>query len=106
MAKGILYVESEPNSPEEAAAYHDWYENTHLTEMLGVDGFIAARRFEPIADDGPFVAIYEIEAEDIAAVQARLGEATRAGAFSAPVGLRTDRPPTTRFLRQIHTRTA
>ncbi|MFF0492036.1 hypothetical protein ACFYTQ_23660 [Nocardia sp. NPDC004068] len=106
MAKGILYVESQPGSAEEAAAYHTWYEHTHMKEMLGIEGIIAARRFESLSDDGVFVAIYEIEADDIGAVRARLAESTRAGAFSPPRGLRTDPPPTVRFYRQIASRTA
>ncbi|WP_109526027.1 MULTISPECIES: hypothetical protein [Nocardia] len=101
MAKGILYVESRPNSPEEAAAFTSWYDRTHMKEMLGIDGIVSARRFAPVTGDGPFVAIYEIEAEDIALVQARLGETTKAGGFSAPVGLSTDPPPTVRFYRDI-----
>lgn len=102
MAKGILYVESEPDSADEADAYHQWYDHTHMKEMLGIDGLVSARRFAPLGE-GPFVAVYEIEADDLAAVQARLGEATREGWFSPPVGLRTDPPPTVRFYREIAT---
>ncbi len=103
MAKGILHVESQPSSPEEAAAYHDWYSTTHIKEMLGIEGIVSARRFAPIANEGAFVAIYEIEADDIGAVQAKLGEATKAGSFSPPVGLQTDPPPSVRFYREITT---
>ncbi|MET7773503.1 hypothetical protein [Nocardia sp. NPDC005366] len=102
MAKGILYVESRPNSPEEAAAFNHWYDHIHMKEMLGIDGIVSARRFAPVTG-GAFVAIYEIEveAEDIAVVQARLAEMTKAGGFSPPVGLSTDPPPTVRFYRDI-----
>ncbi|WP_024805807.1 hypothetical protein [Nocardia sp. BMG51109] len=106
MARGILYVESEPNSAEEAAAYHEWYDSTHMKEMLGIDGLVSARRFAPLTGEGAFVAVYEIEADDVAAVEARLAEATKSGRFSAPVGLRTDKPPTVRFYREIATHTA
>jgi hypothetical protein len=56
MAKGILYVETRPISPDQEAEYHRWYE-THLADVVAVDGIVAARRFAPIGDDGPFVAI-------------------------------------------------
>ncbi|MGF7237456.1 MAG: hypothetical protein ACQSGP_21205 [Frankia sp.] len=100
MPKGILYVESRPSSPEEAAEYHKWYENVHIPEVLAVEGFVSARRFA-LTDDGPFIAIYEIEADDLEAVQARLLEASKTGAMSPPVATQSDPPPIFRFLRQI-----
>ncbi|MBH0779734.1 hypothetical protein [Nocardia bovistercoris] len=106
MVKGILLVESEPRSAEDADAYHRWYDEIHMKEMLGIEGLVAARRFAPVTGEGVFVAVYEIEADDIAHVQARLAEITKAGGFSAPVGLRTDPPPTVRFYRDISAHTA
>ncbi|WP_322760639.1 DUF4286 family protein [Frankia sp. Cr2] len=99
--KGILYVESRPSSPEQAAGYHKWYNETHLQEILAIDGFVSARRFESLGEDGPFIAIYEIDADDIEAVQATLGAAITAGTMSTPVGLRFDPPPVLRFCREI-----
>lgn len=72
MAKGILLVESRPASPEQVAEYHKWYNETHIGEILGVDGFVAARRLESLDDGGTFIAIYEIEADDLDAARARL----------------------------------
>lgn len=100
MPKGVLYVESRP-SPQDAVAFHQWYDQTHLPEMLAVDGFVAARRFAPLGDDDPFVAIYEIEADDLRAAQASLTEATTAGKVSRPEGVRFDAPPVVRFYRDI-----
>lgn len=101
MPKGILYVESRPSSPEQAADYHKWYEQTHLQEIVAIDGFVSARRFAPLSEGGSFIVIYEIEADEIEAVQAGLFEAAKAGKLSAPVGVQTDPPPTFRFLREI-----
>jgi hypothetical protein len=100
VAKGILYVETRPSSPEQAADYHRWYEETHMPEVLGLDGFVSARRFEPLGDDGSFVAVYEIDSDDVGAAAARLDAATRSGALTPPVGLQLDPPPTVRFLRE------
>ena len=97
MAKGILYVESRPISPERAAEYHAWYE-THLAQIVAVDGFVAGRRFAPIGDDGPFVAIYEIEADDLEAARARLVEARQAGKLANPGLVQVDPPPVVRLL--------
>ncbi|MBO2447709.1 hypothetical protein J4573_11465 [Actinomadura barringtoniae] len=103
MPKGILYVESRPGSPEQAAAYHEWYNDTHMREMAGIKGIVSARRFAPLGDDGPFVAIYEIDAEDLEAVRAQVADAGRSGTLSPPVGVATDPPPTIRYFREIHT---
>jgi hypothetical protein len=103
MAKGILYVESRPGSPEQAAEYHQWYNQTHMPELVAVEGVVSARRFAPLGTDGPFVAIYEIEADDIEAVRARISEAGKSGKMSPPVGTAMDPPPSVTFLQEIHT---
>jgi hypothetical protein len=55
--------------------FNDWYNNTHLPEVLGTDGFIAAQRFKlaggPDAP-APYLAIYEVESDDFAASLAKL----------------------------------
>ncbi|WP_174189409.1 hypothetical protein [Nocardia barduliensis] len=101
MPTGILFVESRPKSADEAAAYHDWYENTHLAEMCKLDGVVAARRLAVVGDDPSYIALYEIEADDLEAVRAELGRASRSGEMSPPVGLQLDPPPVVRLLRDI-----
>ncbi len=101
MPKGILYVESRPASPEQAADYHKWYNETHIQEILAIDGFVSARRFEPVGGDGPFIAIYEIDTDDMDAARARLTEATKSGRNSTPVGVSFDPPPTVRYFQEI-----
>jgi hypothetical protein len=103
MPKGILHVETRPASPEQAAEYHKWYNETHIKEILAIEGFISARRFEPVDPDGPFLAIYEIEADDLEGARARLTEATAAGRNSAPVGVSMDPPPVVRYFLEIAT---
>ncbi|WP_416566223.1 hypothetical protein [Nocardia testacea] len=105
MPKGILYVESRPSSPEKLAEYHRWYTETHIGEMLDIDGIVSARRLEPLAGDGSFIALYEIEAEDLEAVQARMGARARSGEMSKPTAVQSDPPPTVRLLRELSTHT-
>jgi hypothetical protein len=105
MAKGILLVETYPVTPEQEADYHEWYDGPHLEEVLGIDGFVSARRFAPVvADGGPFVAIYEIEADDVAAVMQRLVEKAESGTMSSRALLATDPAPETRLLEEITAR--
>ena len=73
--------------PKQAADYHQWYNETHLPEMLSVDGFVSARRFEPVEGDGPFIAIYQFDTDDLDATRARLADATKSGRNSTPVGV-------------------
>jgi hypothetical protein len=53
--------------------FNHWYTSVHLPDVLGVEGFVAARRFR-LADvqllpgqavPHRYLAIYEIEAEDV-----------------------------------------
>ncbi|KPM52332.1 hypothetical protein CcI49_14735 [Frankia sp. CcI49] len=99
MASGVLIVESRPASPEEAAAYHDWYENTHLPEILKVDGFVAARRLAALGGD-TFIVIYEIDG-DVEAAKAALAQAQASGTMSRPTGVELTPPPTVRYFTQL-----
>lgn len=99
MAKGVLVVETRPASPDQAEAYHRWYNETHIPEILGVPGFVSARRLESLGDDGGFIAIYEIEADDLDEVRAALQEATPK--HVPPVGVCLDPLPTARYFREI-----
>jgi hypothetical protein len=68
MAKGILLVESFPSSPERDQEYNTWYDEVHLGELMALDGFVSARRMRPVDGKGPYVAIYEIEGDDLQAI--------------------------------------
>jgi hypothetical protein len=98
MAKAILYVESYPSSPERLDEYNTWYNDTHLPEVVALEGFVSARRFEPVDADGPFVAIYEIDAADPSAALAALGEAAGSGQLNMSDVLQMDPVPTMRLL--------
>lgn len=47
--------------------FNHWYDHTHLPEVLATPGFLAARRYTPTDPAGPYLAIYEIETNDLAA---------------------------------------
>jgi hypothetical protein len=106
MPKGILLVETRPRDPADLDGYHAWYDGPHLDEVLRVEGVTAARRFAPVDGEGPFVAVYEIEADDLAAVVARLRAASAASRAPAADVLATDPPPAVRLLATITERSA
>ena len=74
----IVFTEAVPGREAE---FNDWYERVHLKEVLEVEGFVAAQRFECAekqmdgTGDPParYLAIYEIEAESLEAALEKLG---------------------------------
>ena len=68
MAKGIIYVETYPSSPDREQEYNTWYDEVHLPELVAIDGITSARRLRPVNGEGPYVALYEIEGDDLQAV--------------------------------------
>jgi hypothetical protein len=101
MARGIIYLETRAVSPDREAEYHKWYNDTHLAEICSVDGIVSARRFAPTDGDGPFIAIYELECDDLDAVVDRLGELGRSGKMSSLELLDMDTPPIPKVYREI-----
>lgn len=80
LATHRLIVFSEP-SPGQEDEYNRWYDEVHLREVLSIDGFVGAQRFK-LSDaqvggaevDAParYLAIYEIEAEDLDSALSKL----------------------------------
>jgi hypothetical protein len=98
MPKGILLVQSRPSSPAEADTFHRWYDETHIPELLAVDGFSSARRMQ--AEDGEsFLVVYEVD--DIDGAKAAMASARKAGAMSPPQGLQLDPPPTVQWFTDL-----
>jgi hypothetical protein len=101
MPKGIIYLESMPVSPDREADYHKWYNDTHLAEICSVPGIVSARRFAPTDGKGPFVAIYELDCDDLDSVVQRLGELGASGKMSSLELLNMETPPIPKVYQQI-----
>src|SRR5271168_5330013 len=101
MPKGIIYLETMPVSPDREAEYHKWYNDTHLAEICSVDGIVSARRFAPTDGEGPFIAVYELDCDDLNAVVQRLGELGASGKMSSLELLNMETPPIPKVYRQI-----
>lgn len=80
MKKTIFVVMTNPVEGKEKE-YNDWYSNVHVKEALAIKGFKSAQRFKLTkaqqVEEQPFkyIAIYEIESEDVEGTIRRLGEA-------------------------------
>jgi hypothetical protein len=71
-------------APGKEAEYHDWYQHTHLPEMLSFPGANSAQRFKLVAkmmgaDPNQYLAIYDIEVDDPMAFLAAVGEGYASG---------------------------
>lgn len=67
--------------------FNDWYQHVHLAEMVAFSGFKSAQRFRRVRNLGmretdPYLAIYEIETDDLDAVLSELETKANAGALT------------------------
>ena len=64
--------------------YNDWYQNTHLGDIVSLPGFKSARRFKladgmVVPDPYRYMAVYEIETDDLDATLKGLIESAENG---------------------------
>ena len=105
MAKGILVVNSGPAAAGRDQEYNDWYNNVHLVDVLKVAGFNAAARYKKVdaeADPQPYLAIYEVEADDLQGAFAALGAAAASGDMPVSDVLGMDPPPTLAIYEHLY----
>ncbi|MFI5052846.1 MAG: hypothetical protein ACHQDE_00670 [Acidimicrobiia bacterium] len=103
MAKGILVAHSAAAEGRDQE-FNDWYNDVHLVDILKLAGFTSARRFKRIDadDDTPYMAIYEVEADDLQAAQASLGPAIGRGEIRMSDVLAMDPAPKMSLYEQVH----
>jgi len=68
MEKYLFIIESNCGNPDHEADFNQWYNTVHLPDMLELPDVIRAERYENInPEDGEakYVALYEIESDDI-----------------------------------------
>jgi len=81
MATHVLLAFTDPVEGQEDA-YDAWYNETHIPEILSVPGIVSARRFRTkIVNVGgaltwKYMAIYEVETDNLSETLKTLGETT------------------------------
>jgi hypothetical protein len=89
VAKGIMVVESAPAEPERDAEFNEWYSGTHIPEICAIPGFVAARRYRVHERAGApstkatYLAIYELEADDLDQPLAELAARSAGGQMTS-----------------------
>ena len=105
MARGILVVESGPSDPSREDEYNAWYDGPHAADVCAVPGFVGCHRYKRC--DGPtptYLAVYELEADDLGAAVAELRARSADGRIARSDALRTDPPPTVRLYELVDPR--
>lgn len=94
MPRHVLLVFTKP-VPGREQEFNDWYDGTHLPDMLKLDDVLTAQRFRSSAahpDPSPmggYLAFYELDTSDPEATRQQIHEAAEAGAM--PFGPSIDR---------------
>lgn len=88
MPKALLVVGTNPTALERDKDFTDWYINTHLDDVVAVPGITHAKLLRlsdvrPMAEYSAspyrYLAIYEVETDDLAAVAAGMKDALDGG---------------------------
>ncbi len=96
MPKGIMFVPSGPSSPDREDEYNEWYSKVHIPEVCQIDGITGARRYKRVTaepGEAPYVAIYDLDADDLAGIFEGLAQAATSGAMNMSDVLGMDPPP-------------
>jgi len=68
MTKWLLVIETNCTDAARETEFNEWYDKTHIPDVLETHGFIRATRYEntePSEGEAKFLATYEIETDDV-----------------------------------------
>lgn len=78
MTANYLHLVLTSPTPGAEDEFNEWYDNVHVPEVLQMPGFLSGRRFRLVspdpADSPRYLAVYEIESDDIQATLRRIPE--------------------------------
>jgi len=76
MPRTTVLVFTNCADPAREKEFNEWYDNTHVPDVLETPGFVRCTRYELIGDPGPgqgkFLAVYEVESDDLESTMAGL----------------------------------
>jgi hypothetical protein len=68
MEKWLVIVETNCKDATRDAEFNHWYDTVHIPDVLSAPGHKSAARYilkDPVPGKGKYIAIYEIETDDI-----------------------------------------
>lgn len=100
MARGLFLAWSSPVDDESDAAFNSWYENTHIPQVRTAIGSVTAVHRYRTADlpggmqpAHRYLAVYEMDSDDIPAAAAALAAASGAGRLEMTPAMDLTAPP-------------
>jgi hypothetical protein len=96
--RALLLIHTNASSPEQEEEFNTWYEKVHIPQLLErIPGLVGATRYAASPDGPPlaerYLAVYEIEADDPAAVVEAINKAAASGRLDFTPAMDTSRPP-------------
>jgi hypothetical protein len=95
--KFVVFTNAKPGRDED---YNQWYEGQHFPDVLKVPGFVSAQRFgladEQRSEDArawKYLALYDIETDDIGGVLAELSRRLGTAQMPATDAMHEQRMP-------------
>ena len=99
---------SSPASPDQAGEFEDWYERTHIPQIrAAVPSITAVSRYRLVNPQSPgrsgrYLAVYELDTDDISAASAALADSAAAGRMDMTTAMNvTDHPPDAQWYRKV-----
>jgi hypothetical protein len=93
MAKFMMVVASSAQ-PGRDDDYNEWYDTDHIHEICALPGVISGKRYtaapSPNEVPGQYLALYEIETDDLTSVMAEMGRRAATGEMSMSDALDRD----------------
>ena len=77
MKKWLILVEVNCTDPDRVQELHEWYEKTHIPDLLQVPGIVRVTRYENVTPGevrSKFLTLLEVEADDVWQVTTALQE--------------------------------
>ena len=85
MAKAVLVVHSRPVEASREDEFNKWYDEVHIPDVTSVKGVVSGQRYKKAgpAEAGAFnyLAIYQLDADDIGATMKELMDRIGDGTF-------------------------
>lgn len=102
MSSALLLAYVQPTSPADEAEFNRWYDEVHIPQLVDrVPGVLSARRFHfsegqfegAPAPSNPYLTLYELDADDVAATIAEIGKAMTDGSLELTTTLDAETSP-------------
>jgi len=109
MPKAVMVVQSRPSTAEREDEYNKWYDETHVPELCELPGIVSARRFrlsgtqgvQPDPSTHEYLAIYEIEVDDLQKVVDALNAGVGGGSIHMTDAIELDPLPSVAIYEQL-----